>query len=228
VAATAHVANRYYLAAFAERALMQRFKRLLRNLVARSAPAAVGLAFVVCASSPGLAEPHVHTAAGAMKSLEAGISAYQEGAIEVAVETLSDALLQENLSQTKAAQALYYRGLAYRELGKPGQAIADLTKAMAVKNALSKGDLKVAARNRAGAYREAGLADTETPVRPVEQSRVRVQVPSGRLPVPAGGDAVAAGDDWGTTSSIDRPAPSAPSTPSWGETSVEFAPAAAQ
>ena len=173
-----------------------------------------------------------------MKSLEAGISAYQEGAIEVAVETLSDALLQGHLSDTKTAQALYYRGLAYRELGKPGQAIADLTKAMAAKNALSKADLKIAARNRAGAYREAGLADTETPVRPGEQSRVRVQVPPGRVPVPVAVDAVAATDNWGTTSSIDTPAPSAPSwgvTPapapsasSWGETSVEFAPAAAR
>ena len=221
---------------------MQRLKRQLRNLIARSAPAVVGLlALAVCASSPGFAEPSIPAGAGALRSLETGISAYQEGAIEVAVETLSDALLQGNLSDTKTAQALYYRGLAYRELGKPGQAIADLTKAMAVKNALSKGDLKVAARNRAGAYREAGLANAETPVRPGEQSRVRVQVPPGRVPVPVAVDAVAAGDHWGTTSSIDAPAPAAPSTPSWGETSapapsvsswgetsVQFAPAAAQ
>ena len=99
----------------------------------------------------------------------------------------------------------------------------------------------MAARNRAGAYREAGLTDTETPVRPGEQSRVRVQVPPGRVPVPVAVDAVVAGDHWGTTSSIDPPAPAAPSAPSWGvtsapapsvsswgETSVEFAPAAAQ
>ena len=150
----------------------------------------------------------------------------EEGAIEVAVETLSDALQQGHLSETKTAQALYYRGLAYRELGKPGQAISDLTKAMAVKNALSKADLKVAARNRAGAYREAGLANTETPVRPAEQSRVRVHVPPGRVPVPLGVDSVAASDQWATTSSIGAPTPAAPSPPSWGETSVEFAPAA--
>ena len=158
--------------------------------------------------------------------LEIGINAYREGAIEVAVKSLSDALEQGHLSETKIAQALYYRGLAYRELGKPGQAIADLTRAMAVKNALSKGDLKVAARNRAGAYREAGLADTETAVRPGEQSRVRVHVPPGRVPVPLGVDAVAASDQWWTTSSIDAPTPAAPSPPAWGDTSVEFAPAA--
>jgi tetratricopeptide (TPR) repeat protein len=204
---------------------MQRFKNLLRNLIALSA---VGLlALAVCASAPGLAQPSVRAGAGAMKSLEIGIDAYQEGAIEVAAEALSDALLQGNLSETKTALALYYRGLAYRELGKPEQAIADLTKAMAVKNALSKGDLKVATRNRAGVLREAGLANTETLVRPGEQSRVRVDVAPGRVPVPVGVDAVAAGDNWGTTSSIDPPAPAAPSAPSWGETSVEFAPAAA-
>jgi len=204
---------------------MQRLKRLLRDLIARSALAAAGLlALAVCASSYGYAGPR---ASPGTKSLEAGIEAYQEGAIEVAVETLSDALLQGKLSETRTAQALYYRGLAYRELGKPGQAIADLTKAMAAKNALSKADLKIAARNRAGAYREAGLASTETPVRPGEQSRVRVQVPPGRVPVPVAVDAVAAADHWGTTSSIDAPAPAAPSAPSWGETSVKFAPAAA-
>ena len=90
---------------------MQRFKRQLRKLIAQSARAAVGLiAVAVCASSPGW-QRRVPTGAGALKSLEAGINAYQEGAIEVAVETLSDALLQGNLSQTKTAQALYYGAL---------------------------------------------------------------------------------------------------------------------
>lgn len=205
---------------------MKRMRRLLRNLIARSAPAAVGLlALALCTSSHVFAEPSIPIGAGALKSLETGISAYQDGALEVAVETLSDALLQGDLSATKTAAALYYRGLAYRELGKPGQAIADLTKAMAFKNGLSKADLKVAGRNRAGAYREAGLANTETAVHPGEQSRVRVHVPPSRVPVPLAVDAIAAGHHWGTTSSIDAPAPAAPS---WGETSVEFAPVAAQ
>ena len=190
-------------------------------------PAVVALlALATCAGSPGLARPGIPAGVSALKSLETGINAYKEGAIEVAVESLSDALQSGHLSATKTAQALYYRGLAYRELGKPGQAIADLTKAMAVKNALSKADLKVAARNRAGAYREAGLANTETPVRPGEQSRVRVHVPPGRVAVPLGVDAVAASNQWGTTSSIEAPTPTAPSPPSWGETSVEFAPTA--
>ena len=206
---------------------MKGIVHLLRNFIAPIAPAVVALlVLATCAGSPGLAQPGVPGGASALKSLETGINAYKEGAIEVAVESLSDAIQPESLSATKTAQALYYRGLAYRELGKPGQAISDLTKAMAVKNALSKADLKVAARNRAGAYREAGLTNTETAVRPGEQSRVRVHVPPGRLPVPLGVDAVAASEQWGTTSSIDAPTPAAPPPPSWGETSVEFAPPA--
>jgi tetratricopeptide (TPR) repeat protein len=206
---------------------MKGIVHLLRNFIARIAPAVVALlALATCAGSPGLAQPATPGGASALRSLETGINAYKEGAIEVAVESLSDAIQPGNLSATKTAQALYYRGLAYRELGKPGQAISDLTKAMAVKNALSKADLKVAARNRAGAYREAGLANTETAVRPGEQSRVRVHVPPGRVPVPLGVDAVAASEQWGTTSSIDAPTPAAPPPPSWGETSVEFAPPA--
>jgi hypothetical protein len=207
---------------------MMRMIRLLRNLIALSAPAAVGLlALALCASSHGFAEPSIPIGAGALKSLETGIGAYQDGALEVAVETLSDALLQGDLSATKTAEALYYRGLAYRELGKPGQAIADLTRAMATKNGLSKADIKVAARNRAGATREAGIANAETPVHPGEQTRVRVQVPPSRVPVPRSVDAVAAGPHWATTSSIDPSAPAAPSAPTWGETSVDFAPAVA-
>jgi len=190
----------------------------MRDLFARIAPVIVSLlVLAMWAGSPGLAQPGLRDGASGL-SLETGINAYNEGAIEVAVESLSDAVEQGSLSQTKTAQALYYRGLAYRELGKPEQAISDLTKAMAVKNALSKGDLKVAARNRAGAYREAGLAKTSG-----EQARVQGNVPPSRVPMPVGIDAVAASDPWGTTSSIDAPRPAAPSPPPWGETSVEFA-----
>lgn len=198
----------------------------MRSSIARSPLAAVGLlVLAVCASSHGFAEPSVPVGAGALKSLETGIGAYQDGALEVAVETLSDALLEANLSDTKTAEAHYYRGLAYRELGKPGQAISDLTKAMSFKNGLSKAQLKEAGRNRAGAYREAGLASTETPIVHGEQSRIRVHVPASRVPVPLSVDAGETGHGAATTSSIDA---RAPAVPSWGETSVEFAPVLAK
>ena len=205
---------------------MGRIVRLLRDSTVRIAPVAVALfALATWAGSPGLAQPGTRGGANAPTSLEAGINAYNEGGIEAAAESLSDALEQGNLSPTKTAQALYYRGLAYRELGKPELAIADLTKAIAAKNALSKGDLKVAARNRAGALREAGQANTEASVRPDKQFETHVHAPPARVPVTSGINA-AASDQWMTTSSIDAPKQAAPASSPWGETSVEFAPAA--
>jgi tetratricopeptide (TPR) repeat protein len=142
------------------------------------------LALALCASSKSFGGPGVLSGSGAVRSLEAGINSYQEGAIEAAVETLSDALFQGELSQQQFAEAFYYRGLAYRELDKPGQAITDLTKAMSFKNGLSKAHLKIALRNRTGAYREAGLAAGETVVAPDPSDGSRIPVPfaAGRAP----------------------------------------------
>ena len=61
----------------------------------------------------------------AAKSLAIGVDAYRQGSLEASIEALSEAL-QGPLSSRQAAKALYYRGLAYRALGKPGQAVADL------------------------------------------------------------------------------------------------------
>ena len=168
--------------------------------------------FTATVSSLCFGEPGIPLGAGAQKSLDVGINAYQDGALEVAIEALSDALLQDELSQQQTAEALYYRGLAYREVDKPGQAISDLTNAMAVKGGLSKTHMKVAARNRAGAYREAGITATESVV-PAETSahgpRVSVGVPASRVPVPvAVGEDQAPQPDSASTSSIGaRPAP---------------------
>jgi tetratricopeptide (TPR) repeat protein len=204
---------------------MGRIVHLLRASMVQIAPVvATLLALAMWAASPGLAEPGKRGGASPPTSLETGINAYNEGAIEAAAESLSDALDQGNLSPTKTAQALYYRGLAYRELGKPELAITDLTKAIAVKGALSKGDLRVANRNRAGAIREAGLAKTETAVRPDKQFETHVHAPPARAPVTLGSDAAARDQGW-TTSSIDAPKP-APVPSSWGEPSVNFTPAA--
>jgi hypothetical protein len=196
------------------------------NLFAKLPLAAVGLFLIaVCASMPGFADPDIPLGAGALRSLETGIGAYRDGALEVAVETLSDALLQGDLPADRTAEALYYRGLAYRELGKPGQAISDLSRAMSLKNGLSTVQRKEALRNRAGAYLEAGLTDgSATAVDIGPQERVRVNVPAGRKPVPVEAvQAPEAGLSVPATSSIDVPAWET-AAPSWGETSVVVAP----
>ena len=154
---------------------------LLRNSM-------VILAVVLTAAmiSDGFGEPSIPVGAGAFKSLDSGISGSQDGALEVPVKALSDALLQGGLSQQQIAEALYYRGLAYRELGKPGQAISDLMNAISIKDGLSKHHLKEALRNRAGARLEAGLTPSETVV-PLgyanEEPRLE-SIPAARLLAP--------------------------------------------
>jgi len=140
----------------------------------------------IAAEPPGAQDPMA-----SQSSLEDGIEAYQAGALEVAVEALS-AALEGDLSGRQLAEALYFRGMAYRELGKPGQAVTDLTSAIALKNGLSKARLKDAVRNRVGALREAGIAPTESAVAVdafLNGPPIPVPVPADRLPVP-----VAAGE----------------------------------
>ena len=64
---------------------------------------------------------------------------------------------------------LYYRGLVFRKLGKPGFAVSDLTSALWLKNGLSEAERADAIKVRALAYNEAGISD----VPPVPQSSVR-------------------------------------------------------
>src|SRR5262249_35788998 len=102
------------------------------------------------------------------------------------VEAFSDALQQGDLSQQQLAQAFYYRGLSYRELGRPGQAISDLSAAIAVKNGLSKAQMKDATRSRAGAYQEAGITGKESVVTsgPQDDDRTPVAIPDHRVALP--------------------------------------------
>ncbi len=119
-------------------------------------------------------------------SLAAGIEAYQEGALELCVKALGHAL-EGNLTSKQRAEALYFRGLAYRELGLPGQAALDLTSAIALKNGLSKARLKDAEKHRKTAFREAGIEATGSVVAgdvQANSSRTAVPVPPGRVPVP--------------------------------------------
>ncbi len=119
-------------------------------------------------------------------ALAAGIDAYRDGALEVCVEALSNAL-GGRLTNKQRADALYFRGLAYRELGLPGQAVLDLTSATSLKNGLSKARLKDAKRYRDGATREAGISPAVSVIAEdasVNGSRTAVPVPPGRVPVP--------------------------------------------
>jgi hypothetical protein len=129
---------------------------------------------------------NVQDAQSGQRALEAGIDAYREGALEVSVEALGNAL-GGSFTNKQRADALYFRGLAYRELGVPGQAVLDLTSAISLKNGLSNARLKDAKRHRDGAMREAGIGPTVTVIADdasVNGPRTAVAVPPGRVPVP--------------------------------------------
>jgi tetratricopeptide (TPR) repeat protein len=116
----------------------------------------------------------------AARSLSIGIDAYRQGSLEASVEALSEAL-RGALSSRQAARAFYYRGLAYRALGRPAQAIADLDAAMRQRNGLSLGQLSDAEDQRTAASRESSApAGTAPPTavaasRPQEPSPIETQ-----------------------------------------------------
>jgi cell division protein FtsN len=97
--------------------------------------------------------------ASAEASIAAAVSALESGKADSAVQQLSTVISGGKLPTVQMARALYYRGIAYRKQAKPAQAIADFTSALWIKNGLEPTQRNDALLQRAGAYREAGLAD---------------------------------------------------------------------
>jgi tetratricopeptide (TPR) repeat protein len=98
-------------------------------------------------------------AAAAQKLIEAGIAALEAGKVENAIASLSSGIGSGSLPGSQMARALYYRGVAYRQQGKPALAIADLTSALWLRGGLTGNLRQEALQARAAAYREAGLPD---------------------------------------------------------------------
>jgi len=147
----------------------------------------LGAAVVDSATTRAAEWPAAQVTPAAENSLKAGIDAYREGALEISVAALSEAI-GGKLSSKQMAEALYFRGLAYRELRLPGQAVMDLSSAISLKNGLSKSRLKDAVKNRDGAAREAGVSSAESVIAgeaTAKGARTQVSVPAGRLPLPA-------------------------------------------
>jgi len=102
----------------------------------------------------------------APQQLEAGKSAE-------AAHALTRVINGGGLPPAIMAKALLYRGIAYRQLKKPAQAIADLTGALWLKGGLSEADRGDALKQRVAAYQEAGLADSGEPVAPAVPNATR-------------------------------------------------------
>ena len=136
------------------------------------------MTLVLLAAAP--AGPAAAADEAASRSLTIGVDAYRQGSLEASVEALSEAL-RGALSSRQAAKAFYYRGLAYRALGRPTQAVADLEAAIAQRNGLSLGQLADAEDQRDAARREssapAGMAPPPATIasRPQEPSPIETQ-----------------------------------------------------
>ncbi len=139
--------------------------------------------------------------AAAQKAYDTGTKSFESGKYKEASAQLSSALAGGGLPSQQMAKALYYRGVANRKLGKPAQAMSDLTTAIWVSGGLSDSDRAAAIENRQAAYREAGLGDqapadiNPDPVASTAKVAAPVAVASSSSPapaVPAGAPAVAA------------------------------------
>ena len=122
----------------------------------KSAPAS-GSAAKPAAEGAAKAKPK--TAPPGEKLYNAGIKAYEAGKHADAIKHLGAAIRAGGLQKPQIAKALYYRGLAFRKKGKPGQAISDLTSAYWLNEGLTTAQRSDALSNRNAAYREAGISN---------------------------------------------------------------------
>ena len=88
--------------------------------------------------------------------LKNGAASLAAGKYDAAVRQLSATINSESASPSDAAKALYLRGIAYRKLGEPARAAADLGAAIWL--GLPQADRVKALVNRGLAYQAAGLS----------------------------------------------------------------------
>ncbi len=106
----------------------------------------------------GAGDEKSKTAALVQQAFDAGIKAYGVGKNEEALRAF-EAAIRGGLPSAQMPRMLYYRGLAFRKLGKPGFAVSDLTSALWLKPGLSEAERADAIKVRALAYNEAGISN---------------------------------------------------------------------
>jgi tetratricopeptide (TPR) repeat protein len=97
--------------------------------------------------------------AAALAAYNSGVTSYQAGKFDPAIQAFNGAIQGGGLPSGTLAKALYYRGAAFQQQGKPGQAISDLTSALWLKGGLDDTERAAASKFRSAAYRDAGLTD---------------------------------------------------------------------
>ncbi len=169
----------------------------------KSAPAS-GSAAKPAAEGAAKAKPK--TVPPGEKLYNAGIKAYEAGKHADAIKHLGAAIRAGGLQKTQIAKALYYRGLAFRKKGKPGQAISDLTSAYWLNEGLTTAQRSDALSSRNAAYREAGISNA-----PAASESVVVAAEPAVMSVPSL-DASTSGWETATLGKIASPATNASSS----------------
>ena len=90
--------------------------------------------------------------------VRAGATAVQDGNYAAATKQLNSAITSDKLSQDEMSKALFFRGIANRQLGRQGAAVSDFNGALWLKGLTT--NQRAQAKLYLGlAYRSAGLAD---------------------------------------------------------------------
>ena len=147
-------------------------------------------------------------AALVQQAFDGGIKAYGSGKFEEAQRAF-DAAVRGGLPSAQMPRLLYYRGLTFRKLGKPGYAVSDLTSALWLKGGLSEAERADAIKARALAYNESGVSD----VPPVPQSAY-AEAPKIPSSSPAATQTAMAGGSGSTAPASNAPAAPTPSSSS--------------
>lgn len=104
---------------------------------------------------PAVSPPAAETPEGAVESAS---RFFEAGRHTEAVAKLTSVISAGSIPAPLLARAFYMRGRAYRQLGKPALAIADLTSAIWFKGGLNDADMRDAKQQRTEAYREANAS----------------------------------------------------------------------
>jgi hypothetical protein len=162
------------------------------------------------AAPEAAADEKSKTAAMVQQAFDAGVKAYGSGKFEEAQRAF-DASVRGGLPSAQMPRLLYYRGLTFRKLGKPGYAVSDLTSALWLKGGLSEAERADAVKARALAYNESGVSD----VPPVPQSAY-AEAPKIPSSSPAATQTAMAGSGGSAAPASNAPAAPTPSSSSSG------------
>jgi len=120
--------------------------------------ATIGFSLFVAGLSPALAQSKVRKAAE--ESLRLGLVAQKSRKHDAAITRFSLAINSGGLARKQMTYALYRRAVSHRAAKRPAQAISDLYSSVFFKGYLSTSDRAAAVKERARAYKDAGLKPT--------------------------------------------------------------------